>query len=203
MKRYYYIFENSCNQTNAFPKCALKRKIILTSQRRWCPCIANGIRYGLFNIRWNISIFLQRHHRLLSLYLPTVCARNRGLQWTQKYQTTIFFSLCSNYLSWEFTKNLRPEFICRCVFVFPGTHFFLLWGVRLTLPACVRVIIFCFIRVTILGTLCIYLSLSFPLSLPLSFSYLLGAFLDISGAILQLAFSQDKTKIVLNSSKVY
>jgi hypothetical protein len=48
----------------------------------------------------------------LPLYLPTVCARNRGLH-TQ---------------SWEFTKNFRPEPICRHGFVFPGTHFLLYKG---------------------------------------------------------------------------
>jgi hypothetical protein len=37
-----------------------------------------------------------------------------------------FFSLlshCPNHLNLEFTKKLRPEPICRCVFVFPSTRF--------------------------------------------------------------------------------
>ncbi len=62
------------------------------------------------------------------------------------------FSLCSNHLSWEFIKNLRPEPICWHAFLFPGMHFSLcrFAGVLLCFPAC----IFYFVRATIPGTLC-------------------------------------------------
>ncbi len=48
----------------------------------------------------------------------TVCARSSGLH-KQKNRSANFFSLlllCLNRISWYFTKKLRAEPICRCVF---------------------------------------------------------------------------------------
>ncbi len=66
---------------------------------------------------------------------PTVCARNRGLH-KQRNQTTNLIIFFLSGLSWEFTKNLRPEPIRWRAFVFPGVHFF--YFIRATIPSTLR-----------------------------------------------------------------